>query len=191
MLKGKLCTVRHLLTADLNTFIALVNDLPSRGDYFSSQFKSPETMRREFMQNGFASEDSELFVIEDLAHHIVGVVTHFKARTPTMREIGYRLFDQTLAGRGYVTEACTLLIDYLFNVSQYHRIELMTAPENKASVRVAEKCGFTAEGTLRQSFFINGRFRDVTLYSLLRPEWEARRASLAGVPSNVTRLPRM
>ena len=122
---------------------------------------------------------------------IVGVVTHFKARTPTMREIGYRLFDQTLAGRGYVTEACTLLIDYLFNVSQYHRIELMTAPENTASVRVAEKCGFTAEGTLRQSFFINGRFQDVTLYSLLRPEWEARRAGLAGVAANVTRLPRM
>ncbi|MBA5687919.1 GNAT family N-acetyltransferase [Rugamonas apoptosis] len=191
MLKGKLCTVRHLLTADLNTFIALVNDLPSRGDYFSSQFKSPETMRKEFMQNGFASEDSELFVIEDQAHHIVGVLTHFKARTPTMREIGYRLFDQTLAGRGYVTEACTLLIDHLFNVSQYHRLELLTAPENTASVRVAEKCGFTAEGTLRQAFFINGGYRDVTVYSLLRPEWEERRASRGGIPSNVTRLPRM
>jgi glutamine synthetase adenylyltransferase len=49
MLKGQLCTVRHLLTADLNTFIALVNDLPSRGDYFSTHFKSPETMRKEFM----------------------------------------------------------------------------------------------------------------------------------------------
>lgn len=191
MLQGKLCTVRHLLTADLNTFIALVNDLPSRGDYFSSHFKSPETMRKEFMQNGFASEDSELFVIEDQLHHIVGVITHFKSRTPTNREIGYRLFDLTLAGRGYVTEACRLLTDYLFNVSQYHRLELLTAPENTASVRVAEKCGFTAEGTLRQCFFINGAYRDVTVYSLLRPEWERRRASLAGVPSNVTRLPGM
>ncbi|MBA5603759.1 GNAT family N-acetyltransferase [Duganella sp. FT3S] len=191
MLKGKLCTVRHLLTADLNTFIALVNDLPSRGDYFSSQFKSPETMRKEFMQSGFASEDSELFVIEDQAHHIVGVLTHFKARTPTMREIGYRLFDQTLAGRGYVTEACTLLVDHLFKTSQFHRLEVLTAPDNLASVRVAEKCGFTAEGTLRQSFFINGSFCDVTVYSLLRPEWEARRARPAGAPSNVTRLPGM
>ena len=46
MLKGSLCTVRHLLTTDLNTFIALVNDLPSRGDHFSLHFKSPETLRK-------------------------------------------------------------------------------------------------------------------------------------------------
>lgn len=173
MLKGQLCTVRHLVTADLNAFIALVNDLPSRGDYFSPHFKSPETMRKEFMTNGFVSDDSELFVIEDSLHHVVGVITHFKSRTPVTREIGYRLFDPKLAGRGYVTEACGLLVDYLFKVHPYHRLELLTAPENVASVRVAQKCGFRAEGTLRQSFFINGRYQDVTIFSLLRPEWEA------------------
>lgn len=175
MLKGQLCTVRHLVTADLNTFIALANDLPSRGDYFSAHFKSPETLRKEFMQNSFVTEDSELFIIEDALHHLVGVITHFKSRTPVSREIGYRLFDTTLAGKGYVTEACRLLVDYLFNVHSYHRLELLTAPENAASVRIAQKCGFQAEGTLRQSFFINGRYQDVTVFGLLRPEWEARR----------------
>ncbi|MFS2137559.1 GNAT family N-acetyltransferase [Duganella sp. Dugasp56] len=173
MLKGQICTVRHLLTADLNTFIALANDLPSRGDYFSSHFKSPETLRKEFAQNGFVTDDSELFVIEDNAHHIVGVITHFKSRTSVARELGYRLFDPKLSGRGYVTEACRLLVDYLFNVHQYHRLELLSAPENVASIRVAQKCGFSPEGTLRQSFFINGRYRDVQVFSLLRPEWEA------------------
>ena len=175
MLKGQLCTVRHLLTADLNTFIALVNDLPSRGDYFSTHFKSPETMRKEFVQNGFVSEDSELFVIEVHSHHIVGVITHFKSRTPVCREIGYRLFDRSLTGQGYVSEACSLLVDHLFNVYQYQRLELLSAPENKASLRVAEKCGFTPEGTLRQSFFIGGRYCDVVVCSLLRPEWERRK----------------
>ena len=175
MLKGQLCTVRHLVTADLNTFIALVNDLPSRGDYFSPHFKSPETMRKEFMQHGFVTEDSELFVIEDAQHHVVGVITHFKSRTPVSREIGYRLLEPRLAGRGYVTEACRLLIDYLFNVHPYQRLELLTAPENVASVRIAQKCGFQAEGTLRQAFFINGHYQDVTVFSLLRPEWEKQR----------------
>jgi RimJ/RimL family protein N-acetyltransferase len=179
MLKGSLCTVRHLLTTDLNTFIALVNDLPSRGDYFSTHFKSPETMRKEFMQNGFVTEDSELFVIEDALHHIIGVITRFKSRTPTTREIGYRLFDTKLSGRGYVTEACQLMVDYLFSVYQYQRLELLSAPENVASVRVAQKCGFQPEGTLRHAFFINGRYQDVVVFSLLRPEWEARRLSIS------------
>lgn len=175
MLRGQICIVRHVASTDLNTFIALVNDLPSRGDYFSTHFKSPETLRKEFMQNSFVTDDSELFVIEDSLHHIVGVITHFKSRTPTTREIGYRLFDHKLTGRGYVTEACGMLVDYLFSVHQYHRLELLTAPENVSSVRVAQKCGFTAEGSLRQCFFINGRFQDVEVFSLLRPEWEARR----------------
>lgn len=172
MLKGQLCTVRHLLAADLNTFITLVNDLPSRGDYFSAHFKSPETMRKEFMLNGFVTDDSELFVVEDQAHHLVGVLTHFKSRTPASREIGYRLLAPGLAGRGYITEAVGLLVDYLFNVYTWHRLELLIAPGNIGSVRIAQKCGFTEEGTLRQAFFINGRYQDVSMHALLRPEWE-------------------
>ena len=175
MLKGHLCSVRHLLSAELNTFIALANDLPSRGAYFSNQFKSPEALRKDFMQTGFATDDSELFVIEDSLHHIVGVITHFKGRTPACREIGYRLFEAGLAGRGYVTEATRLLIDYLFTAQQYHRLELLMDPLNIASERVAQKCGFSEEGRLRELFFINGKFRDVKIYSLLRPEWEAQR----------------
>ena len=173
MLKGPLCTLRHLLGTDLNVFIALVNDLPSRGDYFSSHFKSPEAMRKEFMQTSFVTEDSEMFVVEDARHQIVGVITHFKSRTPTSREIGYRLFDVDLAGHGYTTEALRLLTDYLFRAHIWYRLEVLAAPPNVASLRVAQKCGFREEGTLRGAFFINGRHQDVTVMSLLRPEWEA------------------
>lgn len=170
--------MRHLLSADLNLFIALLNDLPSRGDYFSSHFKSPETIRREFMLSGFSSEESELFVIEDSGHHIVGVITHFAGRTPLCREIGYRLLEPDMAGRGYITEATQLLIGHLFKAHQYHRLELLMDPHNLASERIAQKCGFTEEGTLRQAFFINGSIRDAKLYSLLRPEWRANSARL-------------
>ncbi|MFM9434518.1 [ribosomal protein S5]-alanine N-acetyltransferase [Janthinobacterium sp. CG_23.3] len=171
MLKGPRCTVRHVLSADLNVFIALTNDLASRGEYFSSQFKSPEAMRRDFMLNGFVTEEREMFVIEDNLHHIVGAILHFEGRTPQCREIGYRLFTPSLAGHGYTTEATRLLVDHLFKAYQYHRLELMMDPLNLASERVAQKCGFIEEGTLRQTFFVNGTMRDAKLYSLLRPEW--------------------
>jgi len=172
MIKGPLCTLRHLLGTDLNTFIAQVNDLPSRGDYFSNHFKSPETMRKDFMQTAFVTEDSEMFVVEDQRHHIVGVITHFKSRTPTSREIGYRLFDVELAGHGYTTEALRLLTDHLFRVHTWHRLEVLAAPMNVASLRVAQKCGYREDGTLRGAFFINGHYQDVKVMSLLRPEWE-------------------
>ena len=178
MLQGTLCNVRHVLAADLGAFIALVNDLPSRGAFFSMQFKSPEAMRRDFLQTGFVTDDSELFLIEDHAQQIIGTITHFKSRTPATREIGYRLFDPQRGGRGYTSEATRLLVDYLFNAYPYHRLELLMEPENTASERIAQKNGFTHEGMMRQAFFIHGVMRDVKMYSLLRPEWQARPRAL-------------
>ena len=96
------------------------------------------------------------------------MISHFKSRTPTTREIGYRLFDVELAGRGYTTAALAMLTDYLFRVHTWHRLEVLVAPRNVASLRVAQKCGFTGEGTLREAFFINGQYQDVQVLGLLR-----------------------
>lgn len=175
MLKGPLCTVRHIVAADLNTFIPLLNDLPSRGEFFSTHFHSPEAIRREFALTGFVTEDREQYVIEDRPGNLVGIVTHFKSRTPVAREVGYRLFEPGLGGRGYVTEATRMLCDHLFRSYQFNRLELLMAPLNIASERVAQKCGFTYEGTMRGMFFTNGEVRDAKMYSLLRSEWEAQR----------------
>ena len=46
----------------------------------------------------------------------------------------------------------------------------MIVPENAASRRIAEKCGFVLEGTARGAFFNDGRNQDVVVYSLLRDD---------------------
>ena len=52
----------------------------------------------------------------------------------------------------------------------------MIVPENAASRRIADKCGFTLEATVRGAFFNQGRSQDVLLYSLLSTDprpWRA------------------
>jgi Acetyltransferase (GNAT) domain len=91
-------------------------------------------------------------------------------------ELSYQLYGGRFAGRGYTTEAVQLLVDYLFAVKKQNRIHLVIVPENAASVRVAEKCGFVLEGTVRGAFFNQGRSNDVLVYSLLRTDprpWDA------------------
>jgi RimJ/RimL family protein N-acetyltransferase len=85
-------------------------------------------------------------------------------------ELSYQLYDDRHAGRGYVTEAVELLVDYLFATKKEHRIHLVIVPGNAASQRIAEKCGFTLEGTVRGAFFNDGRNNDVLLYGLLRTD---------------------
>jgi len=73
-------------------------------------------------------------------------------------------------GHGYTTEAVQLLVDYLTATKKQHRIHLVIVPENGASVRIAEKTGFTREGIVRGAFFNDGRNHDVVLYSLVRDD---------------------
>ncbi|TFW22447.1 N-acetyltransferase [Massilia arenosa] len=176
MLKGALCNVRHITTVDLPTYIALQNELENRGEYFSQQFHSPEALRREFAATGFVTDDREMMLVEDKTGAIVGSISHFKSRTPLAREIGYRLLAGS-GGRGIMTEATRLMSDYLFRAYQYNRLELLMNPLNIASERIAQKCGYTYEGTLRGMFFTDGQVRDAKMYSLLRSEWEQWRGS--------------
>ena len=172
MLKGQRCNVRHVVNTDLDVYIGLLNDMASRGPHFSTQLQSPEALRMEFGLNGFVTDEREMFLIEDQRGRIVGTITHFKSRTPISREIGYRLFDPALAGRGIMTEACAMLCDYLFRSYPLNRLELLMNPDNVGSERIAQKLGFEFEGTLRGGFFTNGAIRDVKIYGLLRAEWE-------------------
>ena len=57
-------------------------------------------------------------------------------------EIGYRLHPDYW-GRGIATEAAGLLRDYGFETLKLPRLISIIAPENIASVRVAEKIGMT------------------------------------------------
>jgi len=74
-------------------------------------------------------------------------------------------------GKGYATDAARTMIRFGFGELGLHRISAAIGPENQASIRVAEKLGFTREGVLRDHVFTNGHWRDSVLYSLLEQEW--------------------
>jgi hypothetical protein len=50
------------------------------------------------------------------------------------------------------------------------RLELTCGPDNEASQRVADRCGFVREGLLRSHVSFKGVRRDSVIYSLLSDE---------------------
>ena len=62
-----------------------------------------------------------------------------------MVEIGYGVFDGR-EGRGYATEAVKALTTWALRQPGVLRVEAETAPDNLASQRVLEKCGFVPLG---------------------------------------------
>ncbi|NRQ32645.1 GNAT family N-acetyltransferase [Nonomuraea sp. NN258] len=88
--------------------------------------------------------------------------------------IGPRAF-----GRGYGTEAITLVLDHAFATTPLHRISLSVYAFNDRARHVYEKIGFVAEGVLRDDLLWGGERYDSITMSVLRPEWASRSGVLA------------
>ena len=62
-------------------------------------------------------------------------------------EIGYGIKEEH-QGQGYATEAVNAAVMWAFEQSGVTRVEAETEPDNSASQRVLEKCGFVPSGII-------------------------------------------
>lgn len=87
-------------------------------------------------------------------------------------DLGYHI-RRSYWGRGFATEAARAVIGWGFTQLDLHRIQADCTEGHTASEQVMIKCGFTHEGTWRESCWEHGRFVNIRQYGLLRREFEA------------------
>ncbi|MER6981144.1 GNAT family N-acetyltransferase [Streptomyces carpinensis] len=90
-------------------------------------------------------------------------------------EVGCWL-EPAAAGRGLVTRAMHVLLDWAFGERGMHRVEWCAASANQPSIAVARRLGMTRDGVLRESRAHRGVRHDIEVWSVLAPEWRAARA---------------
>ncbi len=86
--------------------------------------------------------------------------------------LGYEI-GAPFAGRGYMTEAMQLVLNYAFNDLKLHRIEANIQPHNTESLALVKRAGFTNEGFSRRYLKICGRWRDHQRWAILAEDWRA------------------
>jgi RimJ/RimL family protein N-acetyltransferase len=95
-------------------------------------------------------------------------------------EIGY-FADVEHEGQGFVTEASRAVLRFAFEQLGAHRVGLRCDQTNSRSSRVAERCGLTLEGRLREKIKHTGRqgvsFTDELIYGMLQDDYFAQRLS--------------
>jgi RimJ/RimL family protein N-acetyltransferase len=82
-------------------------------------------------------------------------------------EVGYYLRPEG-RGRGVATRATLLLAAHATHVLGVERLELTAAPDNEASMRVADRCGFTYERLILRHLPWKGGWRDTVVFALRR-----------------------
>jgi len=114
----------------------------------------------------FASDGSfnALIILND---RIIGSIGfHDFDRRNRHASIGYWI-DKEEEGKGIITLACKVFIDYAFKELDINRIEIRCSSKNFRSAAVPERLGFKKEGLLRQAELLPDGFHDLNIYALL------------------------
>lgn len=94
-------------------------------------------------------------------------------------EIGCVAFGPKLKRSTEATEALALMAAHVFELG-YRRYEWKCNSLNLASMRAAERFGFSQEGVFRNDMVMKGMSRDTVWYSIIDSEWAALKSALDG-----------
>lgn len=168
MLTGKSICLRPVLEKDLDLLYSFHIDIKNRACFFPRGILSQTAFCKLFQDSGFWDSGRGMLLINQ-KNEILGHVEWFKTVAYLDEiELSYHVYDSKHRAKGFATEAVNLLIRYLFENKPTNRIRLMIHPENVASKRLVEACGFKCEGISRGAWFHQGTHHDVEVFALLR-----------------------
>ena len=126
-----------------------------------------DALRARFERSGIMEGGALDLAIEVDGRMIGGIQTYIppdRTLPSGAFEIGISI-EEPMQGKGYGTEAVSLLVGWLFSHAEATRIHMPTVPDNVAMRTVAERLGFEAEGTIRYEG------QEFAFYVLTRERW--------------------
>jgi len=93
-------------------------------------------------------------------------------------DISILIGESKYRGVGLGRIALAGAVDYLFSVSQFHRIQAGVNSNNIASANLFASTGFRKEAIFKESVLFNGTYLDGMKFGLLRSEWDQIKKSI-------------
>jgi RimJ/RimL family protein N-acetyltransferase len=174
LLAGPNVTLREFEAGDFDSVHAYARD-PGSWTYVEWHANTPAETR-EYLERAERSRLAEPRTIFTLATTVSGtgdVVGAVELRLDDARadlaSLGY-IVDRRYQGKGYATEAATLIVRFGIGSLGLRRIEATCDPRNLASTRVLVKAGFRYETSLNDHRDLQGERGDSLLFSLASGE---------------------
>ena len=142
-----------------------------KGTTVPAQFT--EGAGRAFIERQWSrNEDGEalsLAIAKADSNIAVGLIYLGLTKVQRQCRLGYWLIPDARRQR-LGSEAIRLISRWVLTDTDVYRLVAEVHPENTASIRLLEGCGFTFEGTLRSWLWIDDEPHDALLYALIRPD---------------------
>lgn len=119
----------------------------------------------------FEQDAAVRFVIMDKTQSSVIGICNFTSIIRGIAQscyLGYAI-DEAFQGQGYMKEALTSGLDYMFEQWQIHRIMANYMPHNHNSAALLNSLGFVKEGYAKSCFKVAGKWQDHILTAKIQP----------------------
>lgn len=126
-----------------------------------------------WFQSQSAMNDLYNFAIETLEEkkYIGGCGINKLDWKNSVATIGIFIGNEDYWSKGYGSDALNILIKFIFEQMNIHKIKLGVYSYNKRAIKCYEKCGFKKEGVLREELFRDGKYHDVIIMGILKDEY--------------------
>ena len=179
-LVGQHVTLRPLVFEDRDALVAAAADGALTELFFTnvSGLNDPDA----FMAAIFTERDfgrAMPFAVETPDGTLVGLTRYMRMSAAHKRiEIGGTFYARSVQRSGVNTEAKLLLLGHAFEALGCNVVQLRTDWFNKRSQAAIERLGAKRDGILRNHQVMDGRSRDLVVYSIIASEWPGVRQNL-------------
>lgn len=180
VLRGKRLTLRLPQMHDYEDWYRLRKASHAFLKPFEPRWTEADLARRVFSirvkrakQEADEGSDFTFFIFLSDSQTLVGGITlsNVRRRAAQFVNLGYWM-GQSFAGKGIMTEAVSVVLPFVFDTLDLHRVHAAFLPTNIASRKVLEKNGFAEEGFAERYLQIDGKWADHVLMGLTRERWE-------------------
>ena len=177
-LVGQHVTLRPLVPEDRDSLVTAAGD--QTGLFYAnvSGLADPDA----FMAATFRERDfgrAMPFAVDMPDGRVVGLTRLMRMSEAHRRvEIGGTFYAREVQRTAVNTEAKKLLLQHAFEVRGCTVVQSRTDWFNRASQNAIERLGAKRDGVLRAHQVMNGRTRDIVVYSIIACEWPGVRANL-------------
>ena len=175
------------LEVDANIFLSLV-ELKDADEIFALVNSSRSYLREwlPWVDLNKTSEDTREFIKSAQQQYSDRNGFHccIKYKTKIAGIVGFHRIDWTnqttelaywlgegYQGLGLMTKCCRVLTNYAFAFDNLNLNRVEIRANNLKSAAIPERLGFSQEGILREAEWVNNRFVDNIVYSMLQKDW--------------------
>lgn len=171
-ISGKKVNLRPVSKSDIPNFLVWVNDEEIRDLVGGGQFPTTEQDEEKWFAKLQGDRSNIVFVIETKDGLPIGVMGAHKIDwISRVCETGALIGDKDYRGGGYGTDAKMVLLNYLFNTLNIHKVCSAVISYNKRSLHYSMHCGYEIEGVRKKHLFKKGRYWDKVELGLFKKQW--------------------